>query len=93
MKSLFVVYAEPFSKRTFVPVFCAAPRSALACMPCCLALVNYGPMPFDYGGRSRRWCAWHIVYIFKTTADSLSANSRYFRVIEGPIKSGRHSPD
>jgi elongation factor G len=75
-------------KKTFVPVFCAAPSLSLGAHAMLFALVNYAPMPFDLGADPDDGAHGNIIYIFKTTADPYVGKLSYFRVIEGPIKAG-----
>jgi elongation factor G len=75
-------------KRTFVPVFCAAPSLSIGIHAMLFSLVNYAPMPFDMGADPDDGQHGQVLYIFKTTADPFVGKVSYFRVIEGPVKSG-----
>lgn len=75
-------------KRTFVPVFCAAPASGIGIHAMLFSLVRYAPMPFDMGADPDDGQHGTVLYIFKTTADPFVGKVSYFRVIEGPIKGG-----
>ncbi len=75
-------------KRTFVPVFCAAPASGIGIHAMLYSLVSYAPMPFDMGADPDDGQHGNVLYIFKTTADPFVGKISYFRVVEGPVKGG-----
>ncbi len=75
-------------KRTFVPVFCASPSLSIGIHAMLFSLANYAPMPFDMGADPDDGQHGQVLYIFKTTADAFVGKVSYFRVVEGPIKSG-----
>jgi elongation factor G len=75
-------------KRTFVPVFCAAPASSIGVHAMLFSLVNYAPMPFDMGADPDDGLHGTVLYVFKTTADPFVGKLSYFRVVEGPVKGG-----
>lgn len=75
-------------KRTFVPVFCAAPVNSIGIHAMLFSLANYAPMPFDMGADPDDGQHGNVLYIFKTTADPFVGKVSYFRVIEGPVKGG-----
>ena len=75
-------------KKTFVPVFCAAPSLSIGAHAMLFALVNYAPMPFDLGADPDDGEHGNIIFVFKTTADPYVGKLSYFRVVEGPIKAG-----
>lgn len=75
-------------KRTFVPVFCASPALGVGIHAMLFSLVNYAPMPFDMGADPDDGLHGTVLFVFKTTADPFVGKISYFRVVEGPIKSG-----
>lgn len=75
-------------KKTFVPVFCAAPLLSIGAHAMLFSLINYAPMPFDLGADPDDGEHGNIIYVFKTTADPYVGKISYFRVIEGPVKAG-----
>ncbi len=75
-------------KRTFVPVFCAAPARGIGAHAMLYALVNYAPMPFDLGADPDDGEHGTVLFIFKTMADPYVGKLSYFRVIEGPVRGG-----
>jgi elongation factor G len=75
-------------KRTFVPVFCASPALSLGVHAMLFSMVNYAPMPFDMGADPDDGQHGQVMFIFKTTADPFVGKVSYFRVVEGPVKSG-----
>ncbi len=75
-------------KRTFVPVFCASPSLSIGIHAMLFSLANYAPMPFDMGADPDDGQHGQVMYVFKTTADAFVGKVSYFRVVEGPIKSG-----
>jgi len=75
-------------KRTFVPVFCAAPASGIGIHAMLYSLVRYAPMPFDMGADPDDGQHGTVLYVFKTVADPFVGKINYFRVIEGPVKGG-----
>lgn len=75
-------------KRTFVPVFCAAPAGSIGIHAMLFSLVNYAPMPFDMGADPDDGQHGTVLYVFKTTADPFVGKLSYFRVVEGPVKGG-----
>jgi elongation factor G len=75
-------------KRTFVPVFCAAPAHSIGIHAMLFSLVNYAPMPFDLGADPDDGQHGTVLYVFKTTADPFVGKVNYFRVIEGPVRGG-----
>ena len=72
-------------KRTFVPVFCAAPESGIGAHAMLFSLVNYAPSPLDSGVKSLNGTA---IFIFKTVADPYVGKVSYFRVMGGSIHGG-----
>ncbi len=72
-------------KRTFVPVFCAAPAAMIGVHAMLFSLVNYAPMPFDLGADPDDGQHGQILYVFKTAADPFVGKLSYFRVLEGPL--------
>ncbi|MDW8395014.1 MAG: elongation factor G [Anaerolineae bacterium] len=75
-------------KRTFVPVFCAAPALGIGIHAMLFSLVNYAPMPFDLGADPDDGQHGTVLFVFKTIADPYVGKVSYFRVIEGPIRGG-----
>lgn len=72
-------------KRTFVPVFCAAPESGIGANAMLFSLVNYAPSPADSEVKPLNGTA---LFIFKTVADPFVGKVSYFRVMGGSIHGG-----
>jgi elongation factor G len=64
-------------KRTFVPVFCAAPAHSIGIHAMLFSLVNYAPMPFDLGADPDDGQHGTVLYVFKTTADPFVGKVNY----------------
>ncbi|HEY3289089.1 MAG TPA: elongation factor G [Anaerolineae bacterium] len=71
-------------KRTFVPVFCAAPLTGIGAHAMLFSLVNYAPAPFDKGHLE----AGTVLFVFKTVADPYVGKVSYFRVMGASVHGG-----
>lgn len=72
-------------KRTFVPVFCAAPASGIGAHAMLFSLINYAPAPLDSGVHSS---AGNVLFVFKTVADPYVGRVSYFRVMGDAVHGG-----
>jgi elongation factor G len=72
-------------KRTFVPVFCAAPASGIGANAMLFSLVNYAPSPAESETKPLNGTA---LFIFKTVADPFVGKVSYFRIMGGSLHGG-----